>query len=130
MSSELLPTEGQGDGMVFLNKGIFKIRYVKRWTIGGKTNFQPFVADTDDVAVTTNLNDNRKRLYIKMPYKNFLKSDGPDSRTVPNTGGFRTLTLDTLEPTDQLYCFTFANVYGDQKLSISYSAIFTGVTSN
>ena len=130
MSSEVLPTEGQGDGMVFLNKGIFKIRYVKRWTIGGKTNFQPFVVDTDDVAVTTSLRDNRRRLYVKMPYRNLLKSDGPDSRTVTSTGGFRTLTLDTLEPHDQLYLFTFANNYGDQVLSISYSAIFTGVTSN
>ncbi len=130
MSNATLPTVGQGDGMVFLNKGVFKIRYVKRWTIGGKTNFEPFVAETDDVAVTTNLADNRKRLYIKMPYRNYLKSDGPDSRTITNTGGFRTLTLDTLEPTDQLYLFTFANCYGDQKLAISYSAIFTGVTSN
>lgn len=130
MSSEVLPTEGQGDGMCFLNKGIFKIRYVKRWTIGGKTNFEPFVADVDDVATTTSLADNRKRLYIKMPYRNMIKSDGPNSRAPVTTGGFRTLTLDTLEPTDQLYLFTFANVYGDQKLSISYSAIFTGVTSN
>lgn len=130
MSSETLLTEGQGDGMVFLNKGIFKIRYVKRWTIGGKTNFEPFVADTDDVSVTTKLSDNRKRLYIKMPYRNFIKSDGPDSRTLTSTGGFRTLSKDVLEPTDQLYLFTFANCYGDQELSISYSAIFTGVTSN
>ena len=130
MSSEVLPTEGQGDGMVFLNKGIFKIRYVKRWTIGGKTNFEPFVADVDDVAATTSLADNRKRLYIKLPYRNFIKSDGPDSRSTVNTGGFRTLTMDTIEPTDQLYLFTFANNYGDQKLSISFSAIFTGVTSN
>lgn len=131
--TSLLPTGqlGQGPGMVFLNKGIFKIHAIRRWDIGGKTNFQALTEPPqDDVAVTTSLEDNQKRFYIKHPYRNLLKSSGPPDRTTTTTGGFRTLNIETVENTDQLYLFTFANCYGDQELSISYSAIFTGVTSN
>lgn len=140
MSNNTVPTTGQGDGMCFLNKGIFKIHRVKRFMVGGKTNMEDFPSNSLDegtgitfpntTAVTTSLNDNYKRYYMKHRYQNLLKSDGPDSRSITSSGGFRELTLDTLQPTDQLYLFTFANVYGDQQLKIAYSAIFTGKTTN
>lgn len=119
----------QGSGMVMLNKGTFKIHEVRRFMIGGKTNFETDF-DAHDTAPTTNLKDNNYRFYMKHRYQNLLKSDGPDSRTVTTSGGFRTLTKDTLEPTDQLFMFIFCNAYGDQAVNIHLNTVITGKTSN
>lgn len=119
----------QGSGMTMLNKGIFKIHYVRRFMLGGKTNFEDDY-DEHDTAPTTNLKDNNVRFYIKHRYQNLIKSDGPDSRSVTSTGGFKDLTVDTLEPQDQLYLFIFSNAYDGQALSIHANAVFTGQTSN
>lgn len=119
----------QGSGMTMLNKGTFKIHQIRRFMVGGKTNFEDDF-DEHDTAATTNLKDNNYRFYMKHRYQNKLKSDGPDNRTSPTTGGFRTLTIDTLEPKDQLFMFVFSNAINLQTLSIHCNVIFTGKTSN
>jgi hypothetical protein len=119
----------QGSALTMLNKGIFKIHQIRRFMIGGKTNFETNY-DDHATAPTTNLKDNNFRFYMKHRYQNKLKSDGPDSRGLVNTGGFRTLTIDTLEPKDQLYLFVFSNAIELQILSIHCNVIFTGRTSN
>lgn len=119
----------QGSGMTMLNKGTFKIHYVRRFMIGGKTNFEDDY-DEHDTAPTTNLRDNNVRYYIKHRYQNLIKSDGPDSRSITSTGGFKTITIDTLEPHDQLYLFIFSNAIDGQALSLHMNVIFTGRTSN
>ncbi len=119
----------QGSGMAMLNKGTFKIHYVRRFMVGGKTNFETDY-DEHDTAPTTNLRDNNVRLYTRHRYQNVIKSDGPDSRTTTTTGGFRDITIDTLEPTDQLYMFIFSNAIDLQTLSVHVNCIFTGRTSN
>ena len=119
----------QGSGMVFLNKGTFKIHSVRRFMVGGKTNFEDDYEE-HDTAPTTNLRDNNVRMYYKAPYRNYLKSDGPDSRALTTTGGFRTLSLETLEPHDQLYMFVFSNAIDGQALAIHSNVVFTGKTSN
>lgn len=119
----------QGSGMVMLNKGTFKIHYVRRFMVGGKTNFETDYSE-NDTAPTTNLRDNNCRLYIRHRYQNKLKSDGPDNRTDTTTGGFRELDINTLEPHDQLYMFVFSNAIDLQTLSIHANVIFTGQTSN
>lgn len=119
----------QGSGMVMMNKGTFKIHEVRRFMIGGKTNFEDDY-DAHDTAPTTNLKDNNFRFYMKHRYQNLLKSDGPDSRTGTTSGGFRTLTLNTLEPQDQLYMFIFCNAYTDQAITVHLNTVITGKTSN
>ena len=119
----------QGSGMVMLNKGIFKIRYVKRFMLGGNTDFYK-EADDEPVSKTTNLKDNNRRMYIKLPYKNLLKDDGPDNRDADEPSGFKTLTVDTVDPADQLYVFCFANSYADQTVSLHGNMVITGVVNN
>lgn len=119
----------QGEGMVMLNKGIFKIRKAKRFMLGGNTNF--YEDGPDDTHVfTTNLKDNNRRIYWKIPYRNLLKDDGPDSRTGESPSGWKTLTLDDIEPSDQLYVFMFANAYADQAVAIHANVIITGQVAN
>lgn len=119
----------QGSGMTMLNKGTFKIHQVRRFMIGGKTNFEDDF-DEHDTAPTTNLKDNNYRFYMKHRFQNLLKSDGPDNRSTTTTGGFKTLTINTLEPKDQLYMFVFSNAIDLQTISIHCNVIFTGKTSN
>ena len=119
----------QGSGMTMLNKGTFKIHYVRRFMVGGKINFEENYED-HATAPTTNLRDNNVRVYIKHRYQNLIKSDGPDSRGITSTGGFKTITIDTLEPHDQLYLFVFSNAIDLQVLSLHFNVIFTGRTSN
>lgn len=119
----------QGSGMTMLNKGTFKIHQIRRFLIGGKTNFEDDY-DENDTAPTTNLRDNNFRFYMKHRYQNLLKSDGPDNRSTTTTGGFKTLTINTVEPKDQLYMFIFSNAINLQTLSIHCNVVFTGKTSN
>lgn len=120
----------QGSGMVMLNKGIFNIRYVKRFMLGGVTNFQEALTPTEDSVSTTNLKDNNRRIYIKLPYRNLLKDDGPDNRTATTGTGFKKLTINTVSPTDQLYVFMFANSYADQAVAFHANAVITGQVNN
>lgn len=114
----------QGSGMVFLNKGIFKIRHCRRFMIGGVTNFYQ-----GEDAHTANLKDNNRRVYIRLPYRNLIKDDGPDARTAGGSG-FRTLTLDDVEPHDQLYVYVFANSYADQSVAVHGNMVVTGTIAN
>lgn len=66
----------QGSGMVFLNKSLFKIHHVDRFTIGAKTNF---VSVAGEEAPTTTIKDNLHRRYVSLPYKHMLKGDGAGS---------------------------------------------------
>lgn len=121
----------QGSGLVMLNKGYFKIRYVKRFMIGGVTNF--YDSDSgmpDGASPTTNLKDNNKRFYIKLPYKNVLKDAGPNARTVSAASGFKDLDIDEIEPHDQLYVFCFSNAYADQAVSLHANMVITGNCTN
>lgn len=120
----------QGSGMVMLNKGIFKIRYVKRFMLGGVTNFQEALTPSEDSVSTTNLRDNNRRLYIKLPYRNLIKDDGPDNRTATTGTGFKKLDINTVEPTDQLYVFMFANSYADQAVAFHGNCVITGQVNN
>ena len=120
----------QGSGMVMLNKGIFKIRHVQRFMLGGVTNFQHQLVTGEDEVATTNLRDNNKRVYIKIPYRNLIKDDGPDNRTATTGTGFKKLTINTVEPQDQLYVFLFANAYADQAMSCHGNCVITGQVNN
>ena len=119
----------QGEGMVMLNKGIFHIRKVRRFMLGGNTNF--YEDGPDDTHVfTTNLKDNNRRIYWRIPYRNLLKDDGPDQRLVTSPSGWKTLTLDDVEPSDQLYVFMFSNAYADQAVAIHANIVITGQVAN
>lgn len=121
----------QGSGLVMLNKGFFKIRHVRRFMLGGVSNFYDSESGMPDgAAPTTNLKDNNKRFYIKLPYKNLLKDDGPNQRTATAPAGFKTLTVDQIEPHDQLYVFCFSNAYADQAVSLHANMVITGTTAN
>jgi len=121
----------QGSGMVMLNKGFFKVRYVKRFMLGGVTNF--YGGDEgmpESPAPTTNLKDNNRRMYIKIPYKNVLKDAGPNVRSTSAASGFKDLDLNEIEPHDQLYVFCFANSYADQAVSLHANMVITGNCTN
>jgi len=121
----------QGSGLVMLNKGYFKIREIRRFMVGGVTNF--YDSDSgmpDGSAPTTNLKDNNKRFYIKLPYSNVIKDAGPNERSTTAPAGFKTLTLDEIEPHDQIYVFIFSNAYADQALSVHANMVITGNTTN
>lgn len=118
----------QGEGMVMLNKGIFKIRKTKRFIIGGATNFYKDALD-EPLQATTSLKDNNRRIYWKVPYSNLLKDDGPNTRTAGQSG-WRTLTIDTVEPSDQLYVIMFSNAYADQGVAVHANIVATGIVTN
>ena len=121
----------QGSGLVMLNKGFFKIRHVRRFMVGGVSNF--YDSDSgmpDGAAPTTNLQDNNRRFYIKIPYRNVIKDAGPNQRTATAPSGFKTMTIDQVEPHDQVYVFCFSNAYADQALSVHANMIITGNTTN
>lgn len=118
----------QGEGMVMMNKGIFNIRKIKRFMIGGATNF--FLNDeAEHLQATTNLGDNNRRIYWKLPYRNLIKDDGPDTTTA-TVSGWKTLSLDEVEPHDQLYVFMFSNAYADQGIAIHANVTITGQVAN
>lgn len=121
----------QGAGLAMLNKGYFKIRYVKRFMLGGVTNF--YGEDEgmpDGEQATTNLKDNNKRFYFKIPYKNLIKDAGPNTRVATAGAGFKTLDIDEVEPMDQVYVFCFSNAYADQAVSLHANMVITGTTAN
>lgn len=122
----------QGSGMVMLNKGYFKIRYVKRFMLGGVSNFygDGEGMPSNEAAPTTNLRDNNFRTYIKIPYRNIIKDAGPNARTTSAASGFKDLDIDEIEPHDQIYVFCFANSYADQAVSLHANMIITGNTTN
>ena len=111
----------QGSGMVFLNKSIFRIHHVDRFTVGAKPNF--VVAAEEPY--TTTIKDNLHRRYITMPYKHELKGDGA------GTEGQTWSSLDwtTVPNKTQLYCICFPNNYGDQTFDLAFNALFTGRTT-
>ncbi len=119
----------QGSGAVLLNRGQFDVIRTRRFMIGAETNFlqdDPLGEPTR----TTNLKDNNFRYNFTIPYKNILKSDGPNSRTANGTGGFRTLTVDTVEPHDQIYIFCFTNNYGGQVVAHNTNCVISGKVTN
>lgn len=107
----------QGHGMVFLNKGIFKVRYVKRFMLGSNIDFN------DSTENTTNLRDNNRRIYHKIRYPNVIKS------TV-GTKGYAQLNEAEVELTDQVYYYLFHNAYEAQAVSWNMNAIITGRETN
>ena len=111
----------QGQGMVFLNKSMFKIHYVDRFTIGAKTNF---TTGTEEMGTTT-LGDNLHRRYFTLPYKELLKGDG--------AGGagqtWSSLTYKTVPQKAQRYLLVFPNNYGDQTFDLAVNCLFTGRTT-
>lgn len=119
----------QGSGMVMLNKGYFKVRYVKRFMLGGQASFYD-APGTEEPAPTFNLRDNNKRFYIKIPYKNLLKDAGPNVRSTSAPSGFKDLDIDEIEPHDQLYVFCFSNAYLDQAVSLHANMVITGNCTN
>ena len=90
----------QGAGLCMLNKGYFKVRYVKRFMLGGVTNFygDDEGMPDDKPQATTSLRYNNRRFYIKIPYKNLIKDAGPNSRVATAGAGFKTLDIDEIEP--------------------------------
>jgi hypothetical protein len=106
----------QGAGLCMVNEGYFKIRYQERFILGGKTNF------VEDVR-TTNLHDNIKRIYVKMPYTNLYKSaNGQES--------WKDLDGTKVEPTDHLIWLLFHNAYGTQTISWYGNSVYTGRETN
>lgn len=106
----------QGSGMCMINKGQFKIRYSKRFIIGALTDFA-------DGTPTNNLNDNNKRIYTRLSYRNLIKS-GIGSQ------GFEELGGEDIEPTDHLIWLLFHNAYGTQTLSWHTNCVITGRITN
>lgn len=120
----------QGSGLTMLNKGFFKIRYIKRFMLGGVANFYGEDEGLTAPTPTSNLRDNNKRFYIKIPYRNVIKDAGPNTRNVAAPSGFKDLDLDEIEPHDQVYVFCFANSYADQAVSLHANMVITGNTTN
>lgn len=120
----------QGSGMIMLNKAYFKIRNVKRFMVGGNTSLYKDAVTGDPLGVTSNLRDNNRRWTVKLPYPNLLKDGGPNTREADEESGFKTLTLNEIEPMDQIFVYCFANSYGDQSLDIHSNIIINGTTSN
>ncbi len=119
----------QGEGLIMLNKGYFKIRHVKRFMLGGNVDF--YNEAPDDLPVkTTNLKDNNRRFYIKLPYRNLIKDAGPNNRASTAPAGFKTMTINEIEPLDQLFVFLFSNAYADQQLEVHANMVITGTTAN
>lgn len=111
----------QGSGMVFLNKSMFKIHHVDRFTIGAKTNF---VTVAGEEAPTTTIKDNLHRRYVSLPYKHMLKGDG--------SGGdahWSSLTYKTVPQKAQVFMMCFFNNYADQTCDLALNCLFTGRTT-
>lgn len=106
----------QGSGMVMLNKGIFKIRYQKRFMLGAFTDFQ---ADHP----TSNLLDNNRRIYHRLSYPNVIKSN-------IGTKGYEQLDLVEIESTDQVFYYLFHNAYGSQAIAWHMNGVITGRETN
>lgn len=107
----------QGAGMVFLNKGIFKIRYCKRFMLGSNIDFN------DSTENTSNLRDNNMRLYHKLSYPNVIKSN-------TGTKGYEQMDQGEIEETDQVFYYLFHNAYEAQEIFWSLNAIITGRQTN
>lgn len=81
------------------------------------------VCDFDSNIHTTNLYDNNRRIYHKMPYTNLIKS-GNGSQS------WKELTPDKLEATDHLIWLLFHNAYGAQTISWHTNCVYTGRETN
>ncbi|AXH73781.1 MAG: putative capsid protein [Cressdnaviricota sp.] len=98
----------EGTAMVHLNDEVFTIRApTQRFTIGAQTNFIP----TPDETKTVSLEDNRKRIVVKVPWKNKIVESGTTHHT------YKEMHQSDLNPADQLYFLLFHNAYGDQTVS-------------
>lgn len=106
----------QGSGMCMLNKGIFKIRYTKRFMIGSRTDF-------DGTSTTSNLLDNNRRIYTKIDFPNVIKSGRGDKP-------WKELALNEVEDTDQLCWLLFHNAYDTQFITWNVNAVVTGELTN
>ena len=114
----------QGAGMVMLNKGIFKIRYMKRFMLGANIDFRATAPPLDDQGVhTTNLRDNNRRIYTKLAYPNLIKSD--NGRQI-----FKQLQENQIEHHDQVYVYFFHNAYQTQFISWHANMVITGRETN
>lgn len=119
----------QGEGMVMLNKGYFRIKHTRRFMLGGNVDFVDNGPD-DTPVHTTNLRDNNKRFFIKIPYSNLIKDAGPNTRSSTAPVGFKSMSINDVEPMDQLYVYFFSNAYEDQAVSVHANMIITGTTAN
>lgn len=106
----------QGAGMIMINKGQFKIRYLKRFMLGALTDFA-------DGTPTNNLGDNNRRIYHRITYPNLIKSGRGDVNFLQMTG-------PDIEPTDHLIWMLFHNAYGTQTLSWHTNCVITGRETN
>lgn len=112
----------QGSGLVMMNKSIFKIRHTDRFVLGAVTNF---TSETN----TTSIKDNMHRRYVKLTYKNLIKSDG-HSGTAVLKPGYKELTSSEIENTDQIYVFLYANNFSLQTIDFFLNSIITGKVTN
>lgn len=106
----------QGAGMIMINKGQFKVRYMKRFMLGALTDF-------NDGTPTNNLGDNNRRIYHRISYPNLIKSGRGDVN-------FLQLTGPDMEPQDHLIWLLFHNAYGTQTLSWHTNCVVTGRETN
>lgn len=106
----------QGAGMIFLNKGIFKIRYCKRFIISANIDFE---ADQK----VTNVRDGNLRIYHKLSYPNVIKSTN-------GVKGYKQLNESEIEDTDQVFYYLFHNAYEAQAIAWHMNAIITGRQTN
>lgn len=106
----------QGAGMIMINKGQFKIRYMRRFMLGALTDFA-------DGTPTNNLKDNNRRIYHRVSYPNLIKSGRGDVSFLQMTG-------PDIQPQDHLIWLLFHNAYGTQTLSWHTNCVITGRETN
>lgn len=109
---------GQGDGLILLNKSIYKIHALFKGAIGHNTLFQGV-----EGTKTTNLADNRFRKYFSLDWPITLNAG-------INQDGWKHLEATDIPDEHQLYLMVFTNNYAGQTMHFAGQAIFTGQVTN
>ncbi len=108
------------NSLIFLNKGVFKIHYFKRFIIGNQLNWDEL---PEDNKVSTNIKDANKMFYHKQSFQNLI---------TPPIGKWKDMAYEDLATKDQLYLLVHYDkpTVAENDLTVSANVVITGKTTN
>ncbi len=108
--------------LLWLNKGVFKIHYKRRFFIGNQANWLNAAAADDDYSIT-NIRDANKQFYHKQRFPNLI---------TPGQGDWKDMDVGDLATKDNLFMLVHYDrpTVAEAALTMSASCLFTGTATN
>jgi len=110
------------NSLIFLNKGVFKIHYSKKFFIGNQLNWAELAGEDANYS-STNLADANKMFYHKQTFQNLL---------TPPIGKWKDMTFEDLATKDNLFLLIHYDkpTVVESDLTVSANCIVTGKATN